>query len=299
MKRACLSKDKTEGHGKPLKRCFEKFALPDIYKLLVLQVSSGIKNAATLDGIRGDDLSLLSQINLLLNQFGLCSRIVEQGHILKVIFGRKEGDVFLLYALQDKVFKEKRFQVKYGELLGYPACCTKQYRSRVRAKKSFLFTSMRLSDPVGAAWAIDYRFNILSKTPLIFHMPCTRDCAASRSLAERAFRLYEAYDPVLARTILGFLKEPALVFNVENYVRFNGRLARNRISYSGMQHVHRPCFADADGLFDNVATDNIVQAIQGGDNISFHKEEFIVFRNKRLLKKVKYADQQFQVYNFC
>jgi hypothetical protein len=278
---------------------FRNSPLNEAYKLLVLQVYSGIKNSATFDGVSGSDIKLAKQIVSLLNSLGIYFRIIHKGGKLKIVFGARVPDVLLLYALQNKVFNENELNDEYGRILGYPVCCIKQFMSRKGARKSFIYTSTRFQkNPIEGRWVINYKLNILANIPLLFHMPCTSNCPESKILAEKVLKLYRAYDRVFIKSVVRFLRQPALVFNAENYVRFNGELAGNSICYSGIEHIHHPRLADGKASLENSKINRLVGVIRKADILLFNEKVFSIFKNKNLLKKVEYRNRPFQFYDF-
>ncbi|MCM8796742.1 MAG: hypothetical protein NC923_02530, partial [Candidatus Omnitrophica bacterium] len=97
---------------------FRVFPLNEAYKLLILQVYSGIKNSANFDGVSSGDTELCRQIVAFLESLGIYFHVLHKNDKLKIIFGNRKADVRMLCALQDKVFNENRWHYEYGRLLG-------------------------------------------------------------------------------------------------------------------------------------------------------------------------------------
>ncbi|MCM8796743.1 MAG: hypothetical protein NC923_02535, partial [Candidatus Omnitrophica bacterium] len=181
----------------------------------------------------------------------------------------------------------------------YPLCCIRQFIYRKGSQKSFIYTSTRFqNDPERGRYIMDYKLNILANIPLIFHMPCTPDCTASRILAGKVLKLYHDYSPVFIKQIVRFLRQPALVFNTENYVRLNGKFAGNKIRYCGIEHVHYPYFADGNKRFENIRINQLVKTLSKGNILVFDAVAFSILDNKDLLVTVEYRNFPFQVYDF-
>lgn len=112
--------------------------------------------------------------------------------------------------------------LKYGAVLGYPACCVRFFRERNDwARYSFLAEINRRSLGKPA----HFLCNPLTKDctySYIYHMPCSWHCQATRALAQRLRQAIAAEEPQFVEEIDRHLLLPALVFYERKHYVFVG-----------------------------------------------------------------------------
>ena len=247
-------------------------------KLLILQVFSQIKPAASFDYIDNDNRKSL--ILAILKKMHLYSQTIEFNNITKIIFGRKDN-VSQLKWIHDDVFNKVKSVEEYGRLLGYPSCCL---RSNI--------------DPYTDE--MNLLFNRYSSLPLIFHSPCSTDCKESVSLAKKVLKAYFLFDKKVCYHVISELKKPILKFNENMFIRFNDyKIRSNHLSYS---YVSITVPSPIDEKTNKEKTDDVLEffkKIKKGNLLYFNKDCLNIFYDEKLLAAKTFADNEsYELLNF-
>lgn len=262
------------------KEIFPRHNLDLSQTLLILQVFTGIKPAASFDYLKSpDDHPVINALNAFHLDF---ETLYKDGH-KKIIFGKKQG-VRELATIHDDVFcsnPDKKKFIKYGILLGYPSCCAKPgpFDFKPDLKNILLNSSADL--------------------PLIFHQPCSINCKQSTSQAKQALKVYHLFDTSISRKVLMLLKAPILRFNNTSYIRFNGyKLAKNVIFYQKLSPVL------PNPIDENIDQQKMgeyiefLEKLKSGDSVYFGSKNIFIFSRKNLISRSPYRlNRDYEVWN--
>jgi hypothetical protein len=132
---------------------------------------------------------------------------------------------------------------RYGEWLGYPACCRDFF-----ARHNDWNTDNSLYQAWRGTRVPDYRCNTIVKHSgfsYLCHLPCTFDCPASRELAARVSESLQEASPTLKLFVDKVLRRPYLVlsewdaFGFEGAVEGTRRLGYCRVFAAPSNHPDR------------------------------------------------------------
>ncbi len=245
------------------------------HRLLILQVFSGIKPAASFDYV---DKEEEPKIIATLKAMGMYFRVIERKEATKIIFGKK-ANIDRMNKIHDSVFTsspESLMVMEYGKLLGYPSCCISPDLAPNTKKTNVLF-------------------NRFSGTPLIFHFTCSDNCEKSIELAKKVLAAYFFFDKDIFASVVAELKKPILKFSENLFAKFDGySVTGNRIRYGSVDisvvspiDEQEKCKEDADFL----------EQLRKGDSVSFFKNSLKIFKGENLITERKFANDTFEILN--
>ncbi|MFA5038319.1 MAG: hypothetical protein WC732_01415 [Candidatus Omnitrophota bacterium] len=279
------------------RRQAEPFSLAEGYKLIILQVFSGLKRTASFDGFNLTESSSIRQCLLLLKRLNLPAKAVKYSDHVKVLFARCWEDLRLLSRLHDRIFGERRTPKdgsEYGFLLGYPRCCVERFYGGNHRGGRFGFPCEGRKRAQDGSLEVDYRLNRFSPICVVHHVPCGPDCRATIEWSDRILSLYKAYDPFLRRQAEAVLKKPVLLFGINHFLRFFDDIKKDRIFYDSVDAVNPKLFNEDEDL--RVA--GLLEQLGNGDQARFEKGSFSVFSGKKLLLKNTFSRQPYQLLRF-
>ncbi len=174
--------------------------------------------------------------------------------------------------------------LRFGLLLGYPACCVDFFR-RYNDWNRFSHPYETKKNTREYSWycnnfLMDYTFF------LIHNLPCSYDCQATIELARLAEKRLMEEEPRFIAETREMLHKPLLVFGERNFILFDGVLEGNRIRYRNYQYISNP--ARQEDIFghmrdidagDSVALGDTLDILSGGKvlkSIPGKKEWFLV-----------------------
>ncbi len=143
---------------------------------------------------------------------------------------------------------------KFGEALGYPACCCRFFRWRNNwYRDNTYYAAYRNTEGTP-----QIRSNGLLRHTAFYltpHLPCSFGCDRSMAYADELSRIITAEMPAYAQEIERQLASPILCLSELKIYRFEGTLtAPDRVQYAAVQPVNPT--TQADGLLKTLAQGN-------------------------------------------
>lgn len=129
------------------------------------------------------------------------------------------------------------------------------------------------------------------------HIPCKLDCQKTLFLADRILDLYKIYSLSLAKKITASLKNPVLIFKLNNYIRFNEQLENDSINYSSIDYLTPFSIERGYGTLEDRKIEKVINLIKTGNKIEFKQDKFIIFKNNKEIFVNFLTDQLYQFYN--
>lgn len=134
---------------------------------------------------------------------------------------------------EEKTKKAKKFEnnensMKFGELLGYPECCTKFFKEnkREQSKKQmdFVLPALDKLEPFPYVNNVCFRY---FGPEILSHFPCSFDCEKSKELGSKYLEIIEKYNPELEEYYTNELKSFVL------YTEYSGVFASSNYAFDG------------------------------------------------------------------
>ncbi|HAJ56655.1 MAG TPA: hypothetical protein DCL35_02670 [Candidatus Omnitrophica bacterium] len=171
---------------------------------------------------------------------------------------------------------------RYGQCLGYPACCIRFFQSHNNwyrfsyLHEAYLNTASKkgsfLCNPFNKDLAYSY----------IYHMPCSYRCPKTARWASRVKDLITSEEPEFARSIDFHLKRPYLVFYEQKYYAFDGVLKDRRLFY-------KKAFFSG-GVKDN----NLYERqLETGDCLFIEGKDIVILKKGRIVERIKPSEKGF------
>lgn len=128
---------------------------------------------------------------------------------------------------------------RFGDALGYPRCCVQFFMEHNDwPRQNTMAEALRRSQE------LSWKANCLTKNSpwmLIFHMPCSFDCAPTREYSSNLLREIESFDAACAERIEGLARGLFLVVNERLVYRFAGGRPHGdgTLGYTAPESLHQ------------------------------------------------------------
>ena len=268
--------------------------LNDAQRLFLLQITTGLKRSGVVDGLHRKDKALIGALRGLASRCGLTSAVLDAGRLFKVFVSREPRDARELARLYEvpceesgttSLARERALVRRRGELLGYPSCCVARFL--LNPGLTFFERFARLLGGLGdkpGFVSFNPLLNFLSGAPLIFHIPCSKDCKASLHSAHAALGLYYLYDASVAQKLLSLLRSPVIIFQDDYWCRMSGIFSRDVLRYVYLGMVDSNTVEGKRGARDRRYILETFRALRRGDRLVFLGDRFRVLKGGRQLR---------------
>ena len=181
--------------------------------------------------------------------------------------------------------------LEFGDLFGYPPCCTKFFLEQsLLQKEGKTRASSTYADLVLKAWERSSRHSFLLNNlirgkdfNLIVHKPCAYDCSGSISMAEKILEYHREHNPGYHQALNRFLNMPVVYFENQNRIVAEGKVvAGNALAYT---RLHATDGVTRDFLFANRSL------LDRGDTLEFSAADVRCLSGSVLLGKIPVEKQ--------